>query len=121
MNVASLELCELSDRGTGAWSLTEFGYIVEQLRAVPTLKAGEAGHSDFVPAYDLGYLLRKLPHYDAEGWDLVLTYAGEEHIIAGYQDPEDTLAWHTKVSDAIPEDAAAKLAIELFKQGALKR
>lgn len=68
-------------------------------------------------AYDLGYLLRKLPQPFS-----LLHRNGEWEC--GRADPskdvryEPEYYWQTA---AIPEDAACKLAIELFKSGVLKK
>lgn len=84
-----------------------------------------SGHKDQVPAYDLDYLLRKLPPYiathDEHADDYLLTirpnfagtmwetiYVGLERLL--YFQQADT-----------PEDAVCKLAIELFQAGILKR
>lgn len=105
-DVASLELCkelyELSGRTWHeeiiySWHKDDGDYVIEDFWTGSTC-----------PAYDLGYLLRKMPpHYlftfsqydDGSKWSLM----SKESFIA------DT-----------PEDAACLLAIELFKQGVLK-
>ena len=71
--------------------------------------------TDIVPAYDLGYLLRKLPlvelkHValdsdDLKRWNCISPHWG-------------TLRNHFAET---PEDAACELAIELFKKGILTR
>lgn len=69
-----------------------------------------------VPAYDLGYLLRKLPGFvevstnPAQSIFSVRTIIPGEWVPGGFTVQMDT-----------PEDAAAKLAIQLFKQGILKK
>lgn len=66
-----------------------------------------------VPAYDLGYLLRKiLPHTTVE---FSLQSDGRILVLWCPEPLEETSLF----ADA-PEDAAAMLAIELFKQGVLK-
>ena len=80
-------------------------------------------YKQYVPAYDLGYLLRKLPHYVENG-----IYAGYLSLDCG------TEAWRIAYADVshafvvgsgewtdTPEDATAKLAISLFEQGVLKK
>jgi hypothetical protein len=72
-------------------------------------------------AYDLGYLLRKLPKKLARGYWLALAPLDSEadEWEAGYfQDREHSP--HQVYADT-PEDAATKLALELFKQGVLTR
>jgi hypothetical protein len=60
-----------------------------------------------IPAYDLGYLLRKLP----QPYSIMAYSTGRLVAVQGEV---------TATADT-PEDAAAKLAIELFKQGILTR
>lgn len=66
------------------------------------------------PAYNLGYLLRKLPEqvelksYFDGSWDC-------RHI-----DTDEAWGVNGRMNGDTPEDATAKLAIELFKQGILK-
>lgn len=98
-----------------------------------------SGKVDSVPAYDLGFLLRKLPdgvklfrenlYISAEGdsreqWriepgDCEYLTTGKEQIELpmgelGSEYPEDVTA-------DTPEDAAVLLCIELFQQGVLQR
>lgn len=95
MNVASLELCkelyELSGWKTETMSM---------------------GLHQNAPAYDLGYLLRKLPS------DCPLASDGETWSIA-YIDEDGA---NREYSNAMtPEDATCLLAIELFKSGVLTK
>lgn len=65
------------------------------------------GNNHIYPAYDLGFLLRKLPKLarldrGARNWHCTV-------LMNGFVAHADT-----------PEDAACKLAIELWKQGVLK-
>lgn len=71
------------------------------------------------PAYSAGYLLRRLPRYDAEGWNLTLECQGEEAVVAYYRHTDDRHK-HEKLADT-PEDALCKLAIALFKANILRR
>jgi hypothetical protein len=107
--VASLELCrelyELSGwQGTGDY----FG--VEQKKDIVTENLIMRGNRIIVaPAYDLGYLLRKLCRHN--------------HFVVNLMDLQnrwvaDAGGFGTGQADT-PEDAACKLAIELFKQGVL--
>ena len=64
----------------------------------------------FIPAYDLGYLLRKLPRYSCIEIDDVISAT---HTNKDHRD-------FTEVADT-PEDACALLAIELFEQGILEK
>lgn len=67
----------------------------------------ERRHEPKVPYYSLGYLMRKLPDDDYE------LFKNSSWLMRGMAGPT-TFA-------GTPEDAAAKLAIELFKQGILKK
>lgn len=68
------------------------------------------GNNHLVPAYDLGYLLRKLPpkhlKLELDIYDRWKASFMDEHI------------HRFEIADT-PEDAACKLAIALFKQGIL--
>jgi hypothetical protein len=116
MNVASLYLCkelyELSRWGLEHksefegkyWVGTEeTGYKLDFLRGIPA-------YSNTYPAYDLGYLLRKLPAFRLEKTDkgYHTDYFSGTEVFVGATEAET------------PEDATVKLAIELFKQGVLK-
>lgn len=80
----------------------------------------------FIPAYDLDYLLRKLQLTPTTEPDI----QDEPAVIiehSGTVKPE--FKWCAKVfngnwyesTSSIPKDAAAKLALELFKQGVLQK
>lgn len=125
--VASLELCKELYELSG-WADTELFhvYVIDALGG----QGWDLGDKYFygdkevtldstkrVPAYSLGYLLRKLP-------------AGT--VISQSYDVHRKHDWHTcyvpvvwpedkivQVWDDTPEDAICKLAIELFKQGAV--
>ena len=109
MNFANFELCqelyELSGWLTGVDGNCYVSPTTERRGfEVRTLKDTENDRARVCPAYDLGYLLRRLPVGN------VLTSLEDEWIASS--SPKITTA-------ATPEDAAAKLAIELFKQGIL--
>lgn len=107
MNVASRELSKELFELSG-WRGTDFCWddLPESFYLAPDHQI-EGGF----PAYDLGYLIRKLVNrnYDARvrystnsmNWRASLIHWGSEHIA-------DT-----------PEDATAKLCIKLFKSGVL--
>ena len=123
MNVASLDLCkelyelsgwidapwayqlEVGKRGLEAVEVVDnshWGGISRHLFEKDTITGREPA---YLPAYDLGYLLRKLPegcsiHKKENGYRWSMNHITDECT--------DT-----------PEDAACKLAIELFKQGVL--
>lgn len=128
MNVASLELCkelyELSGWVSSDW----------HKRKNPTAgyKTGDkeldARYIKGCPAYDLGYLLRKLPQMfnlypDTIGEEfhtLTVSAGSTDHWDACYGDTNDPymgLGFEAKT----PEDALCLLAIELFKQGILQK
>lgn len=60
------------------------------------------------PAYDLGYLLRKLP---AGEYSFIRNYSGNSWIL-------DCVSYQT--TSNTPEDAAGLLAIKLLEEGVLK-
>lgn len=108
MNVASRKLCEELYKLSGwhdgsAWTDTR-----DPKHAISNY-----------PKYNLGYLLRKLP-----GIPEVKRRAGRKWAavcrIGAVEDGKiaDKTAW-TRADT--PEDAVCKLAIELFKQGILKK
>lgn len=100
MNVASLELCrELYE--LSAWegeSHPLHGYEDEQ--------------GKHIPYYTLGYLLRKLVNVEVSVFG--------DPVFGMNQVRASDRSGHSSIA-SIPEDAAAKLAIELFKQGVLTR
>lgn len=134
MNVASLELCkelyELSGWEVEKDDIHPWWIAYEDAPLVPTPiifdNCCDRAHKEdeiICPAYDLGYLLRNLPksierdgrHYalhlqhDLSRTLWLITYGGTGKLRQNMS------------TGRAPEDAAAKLAIELFKQGRLKR
>lgn len=83
---------------------------------------------DFIaPKYSLGYLMRKLPPviqdpYDKKFKHIQMWINGDGTAHIGYVEPyaHDDKVAYAQSSDEI-EDVAAKLAIELFKQGILTK
>ncbi len=136
MQTASLELCRTLSELSG-WTDTDKSWFLgsKYSSTEPDWNAGntdtEDGNGYFkqFPAYDLGYLLRELPNTESRQHDstedlysLMITWETEiSKWKAGYKHNTDNY-WqlHKAVADT-PEDAACKLAIELFKQGVLKR
>lgn len=121
MNVASQELCkelfELSgwqyDHGTNGLWYTDH---------TPDLVVATYINGDSTPAYDLGYLLRKLPEtIRDDNYPVISRYyrAGWAAFYEASYEYEQTERSYMVEADT-PEDAAAKLAIELSKQGVLK-
>lgn len=114
MNVASLELCK---------ELYELsGWSSQITHNEPTPSSSLVDQVPICPAYDLGYLLRKLPvgsaidkASDGFGARRPPVYGSPENVMQpGYK------AQQTRFPANTPEDATAKLAIELWKQGMLK-
>lgn len=125
MNVASIELCkelyELSE-----WQGGEYDYCRnkgEEWDAWNQSDQHERSYPGFersVPAYDLGYLLRQFPQniatyvYNAFDENGHLHWRASDGVI-------DFIKPKFEATADTPEDAVAKLAIELFKQGVLTR
>lgn len=121
MQVASLELCrelyELSGWNTHVYHLKN--------RSVGSTSASPFDHprgNAICPAYNLGFLVRKLPPLIGRARFPCISYPINMWV-AGYTSDIDN--WHhLKQFDYLetadtPEDAACKLSIELFKQGIL--
>lgn len=114
MHVASLELCKTLHELSGWTDAHSVWYWYEDYDCIDDSEYKATCHQTMqdkkteCPAYDLGYLLRKLP--DA----VTLTkYDGKLYLaVCG----PDTLQ-----EANTPEDAAAKLCIELIKQGILQK
>lgn len=104
MNVANLELCKELYELSG-WEHDYFWY--DDVKNQPFIDQRMQSIRSISPAYPLGYLLRKLPQPNMVGFADGSAYA---MAMGGQHQEADT-----------PEDAACKLAIELFKQGVLKR
>lgn len=124
MNFANIELSKELYELSG-WSDTTYWFNFDGHRA----QKWEVGPSTMLnkpPAYDLGYLLRKLPAQirgENSTGSLVLSLMDTRAIFSVGYEPD-----HTEHIDnypfewsANPEDAAAKLAIELFKKGILTK
>ena len=123
MNVTSLELSkelyELSGWGgtNYSWASVKDKTTMYKPMLRATIGSNSAWHED--PAYDLGYLLRELPLVELK------------HVAISSDDPYfwtcttsmqvQRWLYPLEVREMTPEDAAARLAIELFKQGILKR
>jgi hypothetical protein len=120
MNVASLELCkelyELSgwqyEMGTNGFWYTDH---------TPDLVVATYVSGDSTPAYDLGYLLRKLPESIGEFDNFIMIKPDNWRVGYGEDSADDCIWWKLIWESDTPEDAVAKLAIELFKQGVLKK
>lgn len=132
MNVASLELCK-ELYGLSGW---DSEYLQEYCqsgskRAVYGADSGvgwyaydkesaELHHKNAYPrypAYDLGYLLRKLPHSIPDYFGI------DGHIDLYWYEGKWWCDYGTKTHGKAdtPDDATAMLAIELFEQGILTK
>lgn len=117
MSVASLELCRELYQLSG-WDGTHFLYTksgkVSTIASMFSYKP--------LPAYDLGYLLRKLPpelsDEDSRVY-LSMNISMTQNWCARYADAAGNRMNIEKFYAPTPEDAACKMAIKLFKQGIL--
>lgn len=123
MHVASLELCKELYELSG-WDDTDYTYYINAGEY-----SGQVCHRSEVfdkdgnmPAYDIGYLLRKLPDEATSekhgGYHYFYMHHNSQYWYA-YYGVIDTTEF-MEYADT-PEDAAAKLAIELFKQKILSK
>lgn len=121
MNVASLELCkELYELSGKTWKDTIARWYVDGGNFVTTDKLNGL----WLPAYDSGYLLRKLPTDTNHRW--YIQKWGDDKTKSSYAATYQELTSSSLDEQLIfeadtPEDAAVKLAIELFKQGVLTK
>lgn len=120
MNVASLELSielfKLSGWEDCYWSWTDFeadGKHDWELRPYIDQEL------DNYPAYDLGYLLRKLQAIDDGFRYAIITQDDFEPVWHANRTSANTVELQCEADT--PEDAVCKLAIELLKQGVLKK
>lgn len=139
MNVASLELCKELYELSG-WAQTYFIWMdlqdqepfvsdgktggIRKADGTPgTYQDAFDGGTDWLPAYDLGYLMRKLQTELEAGKD---DYTPKDEFLLDclYDIWTCRTTWNKyknySAEADTPEDCAAKLAIELFKQGILK-
>jgi hypothetical protein len=129
MNVTSLELSKELYEISG-WDGVDYSYcrnVGQEWEPWSSTEQSDYSYPGFEtgpPAYDLGYLLRKLPAdlpYEIETTThfAALTIETDvDHWYASYSILDHDL--HTARAKT-PEDAAAKLCITLFKQGILKK
>lgn len=114
MNTVSLELCKKIYFFTGWCDGVQFVYysndgVVNAENVWPQKAVFDKPGN--IPAYDLGYLLRKLPAFTDVSVNEKLYSA--KHISGG-------LSKVAFESAETPEDAVAKLVIRLFEKGVLK-
>lgn len=118
MNVASLELSkklyELSGWDFGENKTTSMHYIEQPFNEnVPDLIIGHVIDGGVHPAYDCGYLLRKLH----EHLDELIPQAQGRWAARG--DFDSLGVDHKYFYNNTPEDALCLLAIKLFEEGVL--
>lgn len=143
MNTASLELCkklhELSGWGDSKDNANEYDtlltwYCDEERDDTPVrnfsnqfaLRAigGPGYYTNTYPAYDCGYLLRKLPvrmaekRLQLEPYDETIEGGGWN---CGYFNDYEEDSVGVNVDADTPENALASLAIELFNMGILEK
>lgn len=134
MKVASLENCKRLYELSG-WDNSMLWYY-QDYSQVLVLAAKLIHEGDFIPshkicpAYDLGYLLRKLPakidddRYSDERGSLGLWPVGDKWSL-GYTDYEGLVTDETgetlDITSDTPEDAACLLAIKLFEENILRQ
>lgn len=127
MNTASLALCKELYELSG-WAETEKHWYIdqEQFEAVRTITEamkffdGERIEYRVAPAYDLGYLLRKLPERSISLIKKV-RIAGLEYAPSySFYYKQNSRGRQVSCEADNPEDSAARLCIELFKQGVLQ-
>lgn len=92
------------------------GWAVEF--AVSPLPSGFYDHNNFIPAYDMDYLLQKLPNILKDGHHaafLIVGATSETSWAASYEKLPDQETYPKEVCGIAdtPQDAIAKLAIEL--------
>jgi hypothetical protein len=110
MDTASLELSKdlYALSGWGRWPDPTNWYSKHGGLNHSYMPANLEVERGYVPAYDLGYLMRK--------------FAGKGGIELRHGDQGCVASSHLWYAEAdTPEDTVAKLAIELFKCGVLKR
>lgn len=129
--VADLDLCKELYR-LSLWSKNQFRYdnfvdnewhLCETIAHWPV-----AGHEfdNIIPAYDTGYLLRKLPPVIQDPYDKIFKYFqmwinGNSEVNCGYVEPyahDDKVSYYQQAYKV--ENALCKLSIELFKSEVLK-
>lgn len=119
MNVASLYLCkELYELSGWDEPMSTHYDTTDGSLAVGIDRTAMPGGVD-IPAYALGYLLRKLPRHIYGGQYFSLENVLQDGWGAGYQEYGEYDSYYNDADT--PEDAVAKVVIELFKQGVLTR
>jgi hypothetical protein len=130
MQVASLELCQELYEVSGwvndaHWIEQGPNEFLASRDNYPTVAVHDDAMGEYPyfkkklsPAYDLGYLLRKLPKFIGND-RVTIQPVVDDRWDASY-DEIDGSSTHDCFADT-PEDAAAKLAIQLFNQHILRK
>lgn len=136
MSVASLELCrelyELSGWGKNiqADKLDIWGVNSETGDAQVITQGSMLGiPTELYPAYSLGFLLRRLPRRILDEWPYHLVIEIDpldgswvaQYLDGDYNLPDSSMAMLISKMADTPEDAACRLAIELYKQNILTK
>jgi hypothetical protein len=108
VNVASLELSKELYAASG-WNDTSYAWGTDGLFPLTVVGAGFQ-KGDVAPAYDLGYLLRKLPYCD------LICFSDGKYTAIWEGDDTDLKGR----SNSSPENAVARLCIKLFESGVLQ-
>lgn len=125
MNVAAPNLCkELHELSGWADCLYVFDKDEHEIIVTAGATALTVESLGYIPAYDLGYLLRKLP----SGSGIVKnssyptqTYTARRPTMLGIPENPDPLKGRIGWDADTPENALCMMTIELFKQKVLKK
>lgn len=127
MNVASKDLCEELYKlsGWGSYSISELQWFKTWSGEGWEIGMYEADVLECFPAYDLGYLLRKLPlkvkdEYQADLFGVRMKQTNGSGWVMWYGEIGKDSEMYFNSADT-PEDCAANLAIQLFEVNILKR
>lgn len=121
MNVADLSLCkELYEVSGWTKPQDEPHWHLDSSPHLCNVGADDYDEPErYVPAYDLGYLLRKLPAYHGQNMLTLKWIQQSLKWLAGYEDRDGFVEEGIHAYAFDPEDAACKLCISLIKSGIL--
>lgn len=114
MHFANVELCKKLFAVSG-WDDTSFRYVGGSRSKIELLPRDERVTKPDVPAYDLGYLVRRLPYpvsVTANKRGFVTTAAMMRHRPPFF---------NYLARDDSPENSTVDVLLEMFKQGVLTR
>src|SRR4051794_16950588 len=120
MNAANLDLCRELHELSG-WHRTVMWWV-ESSNGEPMVKpvVVSVQYRDIVPAYDLGYLIRKA----GSGAGVIKnfeSYTARRPVMLGAPENEDPLNGRIGWDADTPEDAMCTMLIELHKNGILTK